>query len=111
MAFILLNSVQECVQVMGGSYGALQVLQLPTEINHLIYWMLTEVLFYVWQDEQAEYYFGATSEEHPGWSGYYATSSLLFPNCSELFRPQVWVETSQFALFSHKIYREDGSSC
>uniref|UniRef100_A0A8B9ISL8 Transmembrane protein 87A n=1 Tax=Amazona collaria TaxID=241587 RepID=A0A8B9ISL8_9PSIT len=44
-------------------------------------------------DEQAEYYFGATSEEHPGWSGYYATASL-FPNCSELFRPQVWVETT-----------------
>uniref|UniRef100_A0A8B9DTR6 Transmembrane protein 87A n=1 Tax=Anser cygnoides TaxID=8845 RepID=A0A8B9DTR6_ANSCY len=37
----------------------------------------------------AEYYFGTTSEEHPGWSGYYATASLLFPNCSELFRPQV----------------------
>ncbi|NWS40713.1 TM87A protein, partial [Probosciger aterrimus] len=41
-------------------------------------------------DEQAEYYFGATSEEHPGWSGYYATASLLFPNCSELFRPQIF---------------------
>uniref|UniRef100_A0A8B9I3J1 Transmembrane protein 87A n=1 Tax=Anser brachyrhynchus TaxID=132585 RepID=A0A8B9I3J1_9AVES len=40
-------------------------------------------------EEQAEYYFGTTSEEHPGWSGYYATASLLFPNCSELFRPQV----------------------
>ncbi|KFW63754.1 Transmembrane protein 87A, partial [Pygoscelis adeliae] len=41
-------------------------------------------------DEQAEYYFGVTSEEHPGWSGYYATASLLFPNCSELFRPQIF---------------------
>ncbi|KFP17194.1 Transmembrane protein 87A, partial [Egretta garzetta] len=41
-------------------------------------------------DEQAEYYFGATSEEHPGWSGYYATASLLFANCSELFRPQIF---------------------
>ncbi|KAM9191390.1 transmembrane protein 87A [Mergus octosetaceus] len=41
-------------------------------------------------EEQAEYYFGTTSEEHPGWSGYYATASLLFPNCSELFRPQIF---------------------
>ncbi|KAM6273477.1 transmembrane protein 87A isoform 2-T2 [Porphyrio hochstetteri] len=41
-------------------------------------------------DEQAECYFGATFEEHPGWSGYYATASLLFPNCSELFRPQIF---------------------
>ncbi|XP_068802128.1 transmembrane protein 87A isoform X4 [Struthio camelus] len=41
-------------------------------------------------DEQAEYYFGTTSEEHPGWSGYYAMASLFFPNCSELFRPQVF---------------------
>uniref|UniRef100_A0A8C0U3Z4 Transmembrane protein 87A n=1 Tax=Cyanistes caeruleus TaxID=156563 RepID=A0A8C0U3Z4_CYACU len=41
---------------------------------------------------------GTTAEEHPGWSGYYATSSLLFLNCSELFRPQVWVETSELAL-------------
>ncbi|XP_075008171.1 transmembrane protein 87A isoform X1 [Calonectris borealis] len=41
-------------------------------------------------DEQADYYFGTTSEEHPGWSGYYATASLLFPNCSELFRPQIF---------------------
>jgi len=24
-----------------GSYGALQILQLPTEVNYLIYWMLT----------------------------------------------------------------------
>uniref|UniRef100_A0A803XSF0 Transmembrane protein 87A n=1 Tax=Meleagris gallopavo TaxID=9103 RepID=A0A803XSF0_MELGA len=39
-------------------------------------------------EEQAESYFGTTSEEHPGWSGYYATSSLLFSNCSELFKPQ-----------------------
>uniref|UniRef100_A0A669PN97 Transmembrane protein 87A n=1 Tax=Phasianus colchicus TaxID=9054 RepID=A0A669PN97_PHACC len=37
-------------------------------------------------EEQAESYFGTTSEEHPGWSGYYATSSLLFRNCSELFK-------------------------
>ncbi|KFP05861.1 Transmembrane protein 87A, partial [Calypte anna] len=41
-------------------------------------------------DEQADYYFGTTFEEHPGWSGYYATESLLFPNCSELFRPQIF---------------------
>ncbi|XP_058277007.1 transmembrane protein 87A isoform X2 [Hirundo rustica] len=41
-------------------------------------------------DEQAENYFGTTAEEHPGWSGYYATSSLLFPNCSALFRPQIF---------------------
>ncbi|PKU36958.1 vam6 vps39- hypothetical protein [Limosa lapponica baueri] len=39
-------------------------------------------------DEQADNYFGATSEKHPGWSGYYATASLPFSNCSELFRPQ-----------------------
>uniref|UniRef100_A0A8D2MLZ3 Transmembrane protein 87A n=1 Tax=Zonotrichia albicollis TaxID=44394 RepID=A0A8D2MLZ3_ZONAL len=57
-------------------------------------------------DEQADTYFGTTAEEHPGWSGYYATASLLFPNCSELFRPQVWVETSEFALLSYTIYRE-----
>ncbi|XP_062492797.1 transmembrane protein 87A-like [Pezoporus occidentalis] len=41
-------------------------------------------------DERAEYCFGTTSGEHPGWSGYYATSSLLFQNCSELFRPQIF---------------------
>ncbi|KAJ7413482.1 Transmembrane protein 87A [Willisornis vidua] len=41
-------------------------------------------------DEQAENYFGTTAEEHPGWSGYYATASLIFPNCSELFRPQMF---------------------
>ncbi|XP_054371009.1 transmembrane protein 87A isoform X2 [Molothrus aeneus] len=41
-------------------------------------------------DEQADNYFGTTAEEHPGWSGYYATSSLLFSNCSELFRPQIF---------------------
>lgn len=40
-------------------------------------------------DEQADYYFGTTSEEHPGWSGYYATSTVIFQNCSELFRPQI----------------------
>ncbi|XP_053801659.1 transmembrane protein 87A isoform X2 [Vidua chalybeata] len=40
-------------------------------------------------DEQADNYFGATAEEHPGWSGYYATASL-FRNCSELFRPQIF---------------------
>lgn len=87
-----------------GSYGALQVLQLPTAISSLIYWMLTEVLFYVWQDEQAEYYFGATAEEHPGWSGYYAMASL-FANCSELFKPQVWVETSVCSVLSYNIQR------
>ncbi|XP_056349934.1 transmembrane protein 87A [Oenanthe melanoleuca] len=41
-------------------------------------------------DEQADTYFGTTAEEHPGWSGYYATSSLIFQNCSELFRPQIF---------------------
>ncbi|XP_071283410.1 transmembrane protein 87A isoform X2 [Agelaius tricolor] len=41
-------------------------------------------------DEQADNYFGTTAEEHPGWSGYYATSSLFFSNCSELFRPQIF---------------------
>ncbi|XP_063254676.1 transmembrane protein 87A isoform X1 [Prinia subflava] len=41
-------------------------------------------------DEQADNYFGTTAEEHPGWSGYYATSSIIFPNCSELFRPQIF---------------------
>uniref|UniRef100_A0A8C8SZK4 Transmembrane protein 87A n=1 Tax=Pelusios castaneus TaxID=367368 RepID=A0A8C8SZK4_9SAUR len=38
-------------------------------------------------DEQAVSYFGATSEAHAGWSGSYAMGSL-FPNCSELFKPQ-----------------------
>ncbi|XP_014805807.1 PREDICTED: transmembrane protein 87A isoform X3 [Calidris pugnax] len=41
-------------------------------------------------DEQADDYFGATSEEHPGWSGYYAMASLTFRNCSELFRPRIF---------------------
>lgn len=41
-------------------------------------------------DEQADNYFGTTAEEHPGWSGYYATASLSFKNCSELFRPQIF---------------------
>nr|XP_021389173.1 transmembrane protein 87A isoform X2 [Lonchura striata domestica] len=40
-------------------------------------------------DEQADNYFGTTAEEHPGWSGYYATSSLI-RNCSELFKPQIF---------------------
>uniref|UniRef100_A0ABM5FA95 Transmembrane protein 87A isoform X4 n=1 Tax=Pogona vitticeps TaxID=103695 RepID=A0ABM5FA95_9SAUR len=39
-------------------------------------------------DEQADIYFLDTSEERLGWSGYYAMSSLYFPNCSELFKPQ-----------------------
>ncbi|KFO63600.1 Transmembrane protein 87A [Corvus brachyrhynchos] len=41
-------------------------------------------------DEQADNYFGTTAEEHPGWSGYYATSSLSFENCSDLFRPRIF---------------------
>ncbi|OXB63368.1 hypothetical protein ASZ78_001944 [Callipepla squamata] len=41
-------------------------------------------------EEQAESYFGTTSEEHPGWSGYYATASLPSSNCSELLKPQIF---------------------
>ncbi|XP_061467297.1 transmembrane protein 87A isoform X2 [Rhineura floridana] len=41
-------------------------------------------------DEQANHYFNNTVEEHPGWSGYYAMSSHYFPNCSDIFRPQVF---------------------
>ncbi|XP_067414025.1 transmembrane protein 87A isoform X4 [Emydura macquarii macquarii] len=41
-------------------------------------------------DEQAVSYFGATSEAHTGWSGSYAMGSLFFPNCSELFKPQIF---------------------
>ncbi|XP_061853990.1 transmembrane protein 87A isoform X2 [Colius striatus] len=41
-------------------------------------------------DEQAESYFMGTSETHPGWSGYYATGSVGFTNCSKLFRPQIF---------------------
>ncbi|KFU83541.1 Transmembrane protein 87A, partial [Chaetura pelagica] len=41
-------------------------------------------------DEQADNYFGTTFEEHPGWSGYYATGFLHFRNCSTLFRPQIF---------------------
>ncbi|XP_074853164.1 transmembrane protein 87A isoform X2 [Carettochelys insculpta] len=41
-------------------------------------------------DEQAMSYFGATSEAHTGWTGSYAMSSLFFPNCSELFKPQIF---------------------
>lgn len=42
-AFIVLNLIQECMQSETVD-GALQVLQLSTEINHLKYLMLTEVL-------------------------------------------------------------------
>ncbi|XP_077783355.1 transmembrane protein 87A isoform X2 [Podarcis muralis] len=41
-------------------------------------------------DEQAEVYVGSTVENRPGWPGYYAMSSRYFPNCSELFRPQIF---------------------
>ncbi|XP_075783343.1 transmembrane protein 87A isoform X2 [Pelodiscus sinensis] len=41
-------------------------------------------------DEQAASYFGATIEAHTGWSGSYAMASLFFPNCSELFKPQIF---------------------
>ncbi|XP_028934053.1 transmembrane protein 87A isoform X2 [Ornithorhynchus anatinus] len=41
-------------------------------------------------DEQAENYFLNTKEEHQGWSGSYAAAPLFFPNCSELFKPQVF---------------------
>ncbi|XP_060131047.1 transmembrane protein 87A isoform X1 [Zootoca vivipara] len=41
-------------------------------------------------DEQAEVYVGRTVENRPGWPGYYAMSSHYFPNCSELFRPQIF---------------------
>ncbi|KAL8169468.1 UNVERIFIED_CONTAM: Transmembrane protein 87A [Gekko kuhli] len=38
-------------------------------------------------DKQTERDF---SEEIRGWSGHYANSTLFFPNCSELFKPQVF---------------------
>nr|XP_056707033.1 transmembrane protein 87A isoform X2 [Euleptes europaea] len=38
-------------------------------------------------DKQTERNF---SEEIRGWSGHYAKSSLFFPNCSELFKPQIF---------------------
>ncbi|XP_038597002.1 transmembrane protein 87A [Tachyglossus aculeatus] len=41
-------------------------------------------------DEQAESYFRMTEEQHQGWAGSYATAPLFFPNCSELFKPQVF---------------------
>uniref|UniRef100_A0A8C3RVK9 Transmembrane protein 87A n=1 Tax=Chelydra serpentina TaxID=8475 RepID=A0A8C3RVK9_CHESE len=41
-------------------------------------------------DDQAASYFGATSEARTGWSGSYAMASLFFPNCSELFKPQIF---------------------
>ncbi|XP_044869548.1 transmembrane protein 87A isoform X2 [Mauremys mutica] len=41
-------------------------------------------------DDQAASYFGATAEAHTGWSGSYAMASLFFPNCSELFKPQIF---------------------
>ncbi|KAM9148418.1 transmembrane protein 87A isoform 1-T1 [Pangshura tecta] len=41
-------------------------------------------------DDQAASYFGATAEAHAGWSGSYAMASLFFPNCSELFKPQIF---------------------
>ncbi|XP_073204751.1 transmembrane protein 87A isoform X2 [Lepidochelys kempii] len=41
-------------------------------------------------DDQAMSYFGATSEARTGWSGSYAMASLFFPNCSELFKPQIF---------------------
>ncbi|XP_013920470.1 PREDICTED: transmembrane protein 87A [Thamnophis sirtalis] len=39
-------------------------------------------------DEQANIYFKSTSEQHPGWAGYYATADLHFSNCSELVKSQ-----------------------
>ncbi|KAM6459318.1 transmembrane protein 87A isoform 1-T1 [Liasis olivaceus] len=39
-------------------------------------------------DNQTNLYFRSTSEQHTGWSGYYAMSELYFPNCGELFKPQ-----------------------
>ncbi|XP_007428664.1 transmembrane protein 87A isoform X2 [Python bivittatus] len=39
-------------------------------------------------DNQTNLYFQSTSEQHTGWSGYYAMSEFHFPNCSELFKPQ-----------------------
>ncbi|XP_038261321.1 transmembrane protein 87A isoform X2 [Dermochelys coriacea] len=41
-------------------------------------------------DDQAVSYFGAISEARTGWSGSYAMASLFFPNCSELFKPQIF---------------------
>ncbi|XP_065449114.1 transmembrane protein 87A isoform X11 [Chrysemys picta bellii] len=41
-------------------------------------------------DDQAVSYFGTTAEAHTGWSGSYAMASLFFPNCSELFKPQIF---------------------
>ncbi|XP_032649726.2 transmembrane protein 87A isoform X4 [Chelonoidis abingdonii] len=41
-------------------------------------------------DDQAASYFGAIAEAHTGWSGSYAMASLFFPNCSELFKPQIF---------------------
>ncbi|XP_029454493.1 transmembrane protein 87A isoform X2 [Rhinatrema bivittatum] len=39
-------------------------------------------------DEQAEHYLRSNSEEHPGGTGTSAPTSLFFPNCTELLKPQ-----------------------
>ncbi|XP_044292789.1 transmembrane protein 87A isoform X1 [Varanus komodoensis] len=41
-------------------------------------------------DEQVDLYFGDTVKKQPGWSGYYAMSSIAFHNCTELFKPQIF---------------------
>ncbi|XP_062973736.1 transmembrane protein 87A [Elgaria multicarinata webbii] len=42
------------------------------------------------EDEQAKAYFSDSVKKHPSWSGYYAMSWLLFSNCTELFKPQIF---------------------
>uniref|UniRef100_A0A6I8N519 Transmembrane protein 87A n=1 Tax=Ornithorhynchus anatinus TaxID=9258 RepID=A0A6I8N519_ORNAN len=58
-------------------------------------------------DEQAENYFLNTKEEHQGWSGSYAAAPLFFPNCSELFKPQVGAETRA----ARPLGRPEGQGC
>ncbi|XP_066474540.1 transmembrane protein 87A [Tiliqua scincoides] len=41
-------------------------------------------------DDEVTNYFQGTTEKQPGWTGYYAMSSLFFSNCSKLFTPQVF---------------------
>ncbi|XP_053126244.1 transmembrane protein 87A isoform X2 [Hemicordylus capensis] len=41
-------------------------------------------------DKDADRYFRGPYKERPSWSGSYAMSSLVFPNCSELFSSQIF---------------------
>uniref|UniRef100_A0A8C5RCQ2 Transmembrane protein 87A n=1 Tax=Laticauda laticaudata TaxID=8630 RepID=A0A8C5RCQ2_LATLA len=78
--------------------------------SYIVHWYLRYSYCYNevfnFGDEQANIYFESISEQHPGWSGYYAMSELSFSNCSELFKPQNF-----YSEFVHPVLlgsKEDG---